>query len=604
MLFNAIRMMAMLLCLGFTLPAYAQLKSDKTQDKREKTDKNKKSKKEKLEVETSTDEKNAPDEANTETSESKDEQTDTKTSELEEKNAQSIKVKLAFSEEFTNERGGTMMSGFLKDMSGQIHLIRTSSGGWFAKAKTYISGYNADMKELYDNELDLGMVGADKLYYSQALTIGERPYIIAESYNESTEKHTIYAIFLDKGGKLGNPQKLCQWEGGHQEDGNYELVLSRDKHKLLVFNILPIEKGEDKINVAFSVLDKDLNKLWSGKSKFSSEGKGNLLTGKRQSTKFRNLVVDNSSRVFVLVETEREDKKSNESTAITDLYQFMADDTEPIKYNLDLVGKDIDNLALIETSNPDELIGGGSYSTNKKSGWFGANRGSLGTFMFRLNVKTNEVKQKTIKPFSTSITNFMRLSEKDKSKSKGVIGLQLIWSYLTPNDNLVLALEQNYTVTKHSQGGMSVSHFSQVMLNIKYDKEGNVLYQTFVPKSIVSSGGTYSKMGMSHILTPQGERHALIFNDHRKNIEKKINTSQDMATANILNMNGIVARFVNVDEQGRRKNSILFAGKDEDYILLPNVFLNYKPNTLITVGVYLAPFQALGKKFKLIKIEY
>jgi hypothetical protein len=127
---------------------------------------------------------------------------------------------------------------------------------------------------------------------------------------------------------------------------------------------------------------------------------------------------------------------------------------------------------------------------------------------------------------------------------------------------------------------------------VKYDPDGKIIYQNFVPKSLVAA----TDFGMYHLLAPRGERQALIFNDHRKNTEKKLEDYKDMSSARP-GSDRTVARLVTIDEQGKRKVSTLFSNKDEDFVLQPNVSLKYAPGVVITMGVD-------GKKFKLIKVEY
>jgi hypothetical protein len=101
---------------------------------------------------------------------------------------------------------------------------------------------------------------------------------------------------------------------------------------------------------------------------------------------------------------------------------------------------------------------------------------------------------------------------------------------------------------------------------------------------------------MYHILAPLDEHQAVIFNDHRKNTNKKLTTYRDLSAADPSNQN-TVARLVTVDEAGKRKSSVLFSAKDEDFVLQPNVKLSYAPGVIITMGIN-------GKYFKLIRIEY
>jgi hypothetical protein len=159
-----------------------------------------------------------------------------------------------------------------------------------------------------------------------------------------------------------------------------------------------------------------------------------------------------------------------------------------------------------------------------------------------------------------------------------------------------LSLEQEYyVVITHRNGNMTYTsyiYYSNMMFNVKYDTEGKIIYQNSIPKALDGP----SDFGMYHLLAPRGEKQALIFNDHRKNTEKKLETYKDLSSATPGSRN-TVARLVTLDEQGKRKVSTLFSNRDEDFVLQPTISLKYAPGVIITMGVD-------GRKFKLIKVEF
>jgi hypothetical protein len=631
---NKTRLFVLLSFLFITVTASAQLKSDKKPtDKKEKNDKKKSSKKEKEEKDEPADkktdqeeapadkkeEKTAPKEtksvakeapategdaakdqeptpADDEKEEKADKNKKTEAPDPEDPTAKTVAVKLTFGPEYSNERNNTTITNMLRDDAGNIHIIKQGAA-YFSKTKTYISAYDSKLNELYDDELDLGSVEGTKLDFEGALVLAHQAYIRADHYSKSKDKHTVYLFPLGAKGKIGKPKKITEWDADGADEGSCGLKLSRDHSKLLVFKTLPVLRKDTKLKVEFTVLDKDLNPIWAGKTSFVSEMKGGFFTAHRNSA-LRNLMVDNLGRVFVLKETEREGASKDDASYITDLYQFVEGENEPIKYNLDLNKKTIRAFALIETNNPNELVGAGSYSENKKISWFqGTNIGSNGTFLFRLDVKSGEVSNKSLKPFSNEMFDFVGISESKQAKGEGIYGLQLLWYYITDNDNVVLSFDQKYSITTtytDSKGNRSstTTYYSQCMVNVKYSKTGELIYQTFIPKSLTGSSFT----GMGHTLAPHGEQHALIFNDNRKNTEKKLRTARDMSSSSPGGRQ-CVARLVTLDERGKRKVSTLFSHKEEGFVMLPNVELDYEKGTLITIAIR-------GKNFKLVKINF
>jgi hypothetical protein len=637
---NTMRLLMLFFCCCLALPASAQLKSDKKPtDKKEKTKKN--PKKEKDEDEADPKEKDSPKKA---AKKEKDEETDkpadkaaSKTAkpatiapkdekpadaakedekeeedpkdEKEDKNdkggapdpddptAKTVDVKMTFGPEYTNERRNTALSEILRDEAGNIHIIKTSSGGVFRKDKIYVSAYDSKLNELYDEELDMGKMEGKDLDYDGALVLNHQAYIRSNVFSKAKQKNAVYLFPLIAKGKVGKPKKISEWAAEGEDEGSCKVLVSKDGTKLLAFKTLELKKKDTRLRVEFTVYDQNLEPIWSGKTSFVSEIKGGWLTSHRTGF-LRDYMLDNAGRVFVLKETEREGKNKSDAAFITDLYQFVEGDNQPIKYNLDLNQKTIANLSLLETNNPDELVGVGSYAENKKVSWFATNIGSNGTFMFRLNVKSGEVTNKSLKPFTNEMFDFMRISEKAREKGAGIVGLKLVWAYLTPNDNVVLSLEQKYSITTTRRMGPNLSvttttYYSQVMFNVKYSSEGKVLYQTFIPKNLTSTEGWF---GMSHILAPRGEQHAIVFNDNRKNTEKKLETTRSMSSSSPGGRQ-CVARLVTLDENGKRKVSTLFSHKEEGFVFSPDVHLNYEKGVLITLA-------ARGKDFKLVKINF
>jgi hypothetical protein len=199
---------------------------------------------------------------------------------------------------------------------------------------------------------------------------------------------------------------------------------------------------------------------------------------------------------------------------------------------------------------------------------------------------------------------FMKLDEKDQQKGKGIDNLVFVFTSISANNNVLLSLSQDYEEEYVDARGRYVRtiYNSKTMFNIKYDANGKIMYQNYIPKSLESSSSTF---GMRHILAPIGERYAMIFNDHQKNSEKKLETYRSMSTARP-GSDRTVARLVSVDEKGRRKISTLFGKKDEDFVLQPYIELQYAPGVIITMAELGQTFMSIGKskKFKLIKIEY
>jgi hypothetical protein len=511
--------------------------------------------------------------------------------------AKDFKVKLTFSNEYENDKKNTLVRYMMRDEKGNIYCIKFGVGGLFSKSKNYIEKYTPAMKQVFDEELVTAQTDGNDLGIVSAFTFNGKPYLFGDYYNKTKDKRYLFALKVQDNGSLGKPQKIAEFES-EKDAGSFLLKISKDSSKLMIVAQLPVDKKNLQIPVVFSILDKEFKEVWKGKAAYDTEKKSGLFSGTTYTTVLDNFSVDNKGRVYALISLPREksSKEKDDSYNFYKLYIYENGTKESKKFTIDLDKKTIYSFQLLQSSDPNEMIGVGTYSENRKLGWFSENVGTNGTFFFKINSETGTISKKSLNPFTNKMLDFMRIDAKDREKGEGINNVKLWDSWVTENNNILLSLEQKYlVVTTHRTGNTTYTtytYYSKMMFNVKYDPDGKIIYQNFVPKSLVAA----SDFGMYHLLAPRGERQALIFNDHRKNTEKKLEDYKDMSSARP-GSDRTVARLVTIDEQGKRKVSTLFSNKDEDFVLQPNVSLKYAPGVVITMGVD-------GKKFKLIKVEY
>ena len=512
--------------------------------------------------------------------------------------AKDVKIKLNFSSEYENERKYTSVSYMLKDKEGNIYAIKRGQA-MLSRAKNYIEKYTPNLKQVFEKELTVEGTDGNDLGFINAMSLKGQPYIFGDYYNREKDRRYLFAIKISGNGVPGKPVKIAEFDS-EKNAGSFYIKPSKDSSKVLIASILPFDKKKEALEVAFSVLDGELKTVWQGKTAIPTEKKWSLFGGTSATTLLDNFTENNSGKVFALIQVPREksSKEKEDSYAFYKLYIFEDGAKESKKLTIDLNKKTIYSFELLESNNPDELIGTGTYSENKKTGWLGLseNTGTNGTFFFKVNAQTGVVTSRSVNPFSRKMFEFMRISPEEQQKGEGIDYVKLRNYHITETNNVLLSLEQQYLiVTTHTTGNSTYrtyTYHSEVMFDVKYDPNGKIIYQTFFPKELVASGTT----GMYHILAPRGERQAIIFNDHRKNTEKKLDDYKDMTSARP-GSDRTVARLVTLDEEGKRKVSTLFAVKDEDFLLQPDVAFQYAPGVIITMGTH-------GKNFKLIKIEY
>jgi hypothetical protein len=285
--------------------------------------------------------------------------------------------------------------------------------------------------------------------------------------------------------------------------------------------------------------------------------------------------------------------------------------SESKKISLDLKKRTITSLNFIQTPKPDVMIAAGTYCESEYAkSRFGIYNTVNGTYLFKFDLANSTILNKSINPFSNEIYGFMNFSEKEQKKKKSIKDIYLWDIKQSDNGDVTLSLEQKDTEDPNgfSNSGSSNMNTPNSRLNnlfvsktifvVNYDSSFTVKYQTFIPKGIKIAGSDYGVplFGAYHILLRNKDKSALIFNDHKKNADKKMNDHSDISIAGVKGDN-VVARMVTVNANGDKSSTVLFKGKDEDFILQPQIALQYSPNSIITLGID-------NKKFKLIKIEY
>ncbi len=512
-----------------------------------------------------------------------------------------INVKVTLGPIYSNDNRASIRKTFLKDDRGNIFALGNGGRGFLTKGSDYIERYNSDLKQMAKKELEVGETNGKDLEFDRFLTFAGKPYVFGDYYNQTQNKRFLFVMKVQDDCSLSKPEKIAEFSSD-KKHGYFSIVISKDSSKLLIVsNQANTKKGDSKFIVNFSVFDKSLKETWSGKTTIPTEKTWDLFSGTNYTTVFKNFSVDNAGRVYALIQVPRPDesKGKNDSETFYKLFVFENGVAESKKFTIDINKKTISEFKLLQTQNPNEMIGVGTYSINANLGWFTDNTGTYGTFNFKINTQTGTISNKSINPFTKSMFEFMRINEKDQKKGEGISNVQLMHAYVTSNNNILLSLERNYVVVSQYSNAQGMSthsrttYFSSVIFNVKYDSAGKIMYQNFIPKSLESSDWSY---GLEHILAANGENHALIFNDHSKNTEKKLETYRDMSTA-YPGSGKCVVRLVTLNDQGVRKVSTLFSNKEEDFALQPEYALNYTPNTIISVGVD-------GKKFRLVKIEY
>jgi hypothetical protein len=496
-------------------------------------------------------------------------------------------IQTTLSAEFNNPGAQTVFKKMVEDSLGNLHIIKYRH--LLAGKTIYISCYDSTFKMLYDKELELGKFDNNKLVYNDVFVLKGQVYLLASTKGENAET---CLLKVNSNGKFDPPTKILDAKSCSFSylESDVQAVQSDDKTKLLIY-VAKKNESESHYGIHYSVLNEQGKSLWSGVSDFVLESEGYLLAKRALSVRVRNFMVDNTGRVFGLMEMEK--KADDKNDYIHTFHQFKAGKNQQVKINLGL-GKDpIVSVLLLEQNPTNQLTFVGNYSEDTKHPWFerSGSEGTMiskGTFISRLNLDAAKDEGELIvkRPFEEKI---------DKK------ALQIIDAYKTQEGNIILSFEQKYisryTGTEQvqifnsmkSQKSNYTSYICNHIVAVKYDKNKEFVYEHVVP-NYFNTQLLYQWAGMSHFLLPQGEDNILIFN-------KKAKSTSNWERPNPTFETDRSALFVTFNETGVTKPTDLFGAENENFVLMTNMALKSGDKRTYAIAV-------VRKKFKLVKFDY
>jgi hypothetical protein len=336
-------------------------------------------------------------------------------------------------------------------------------------------------------------------------------------------------------------------------------------------------------------LNNQFKELWKGKYSFSKDSDMDLFSVSKVLNRFN---VDNKGRVFTIMNQpiDKSLKVKDGPKVNCNFFIFENGAKAPKKIDINFDKRMICNYNILQSTNSDEIVAVGSYSESKYEEWFSSTVGVTGSFFLKINTQSGSIVTKSINPFTRKMFDFMKINEKEEKNGDGIKNLDITSTRKTDKDNFTISFEHNYNISR--EGLKNTFFYSGVIFTLKYDKEGKIIYQKDLPKAAFANNCTF---GLGHILTPKGEGHSVIYNDSKKNTEKKLEDYKDLSQANP-GSDKCIVRLVSIDENGIKKISTLFDNKEDDFALIPNSSFQYAPGVIVSLAVD-------GKKYKLVKIE-
>ena len=470
-----------------------------------------------------------------------------------------------------------------KDAKGAVYTIKNKddNGQWLTK-------FDNTLKQVFEKQFIMPKSNYDLAILNIFLWNGKPTIFCSGMFSQAVGQ--VFYFTVEEDGTLSPLQKLGNFTP-KEEYLTCGIAVSPDSSKLLLYAELSDEQND---LFSFKVFDVELKEIWHTKSTFDARKiKKKAVTKSRTVALRKQYLIDNKGRFFVTTPVARKDERAtiNEGDYYFEIHQFRQDTPKPKIYTIDFKGKTLYNFELCTTKNPDELLVFGTYTGYNIFSSSSGDGGVMGTFRLGIDVANGVVSNKIIQDFPNAFFDFMKVPKNEKAMGNGIKDIKLRASHLTENGHLMLLLEENYNQTKSFS---SKEFYSDLAIFVKYDPDGKVLYQRYIPKKSNESSG-------SHILFLQKEaREILIFNDNVKNRTKEITTYLDVEESDWTASNTRTYALLN-GNNGEYEASIFMPSEDNTFVLQPNaVSIQYGPQSVIALVVS----RKDERKVKLVRIDY
>lgn len=442
-----------------------------------------------------------------------------------------LTAKIKWGDEYV-EPSNTRVSKIVEVNGKGVYVLREKfSNGLQTRPKAYLEYFDRNMKlkKSVEQELKYKNKWRD---FEDLIVFNEQFYLLTTYFNEAKKRTFLFKQKI--GSRSLTPSKtldmIADSEARNSEnEGKFDLHISRDSSHLLIYNELPYNKREPE-RFALRVFDKQFEEVWD---------KNIVLPYPDDQMTVEEYRVDNQGNVYLLGVIYQDGVKQRRRGSANYQYVILAytnNGEDFTEYKLDIDDKFITDLTF-RVGDDGNLVCTGFYSEK-------GNYSIKGTYFFRLNAQTKELYNKNLKAFDFDfLTTYMRPKDVEKARKAARNGDEKRQAelYNFSLDNLilrsdggaVLVAEQffiykedydnfNYGFNRYpynnntSRTDYYYNYNDIIVVNIR--PTGEIEWTARIPKlqETVNDNGYYSSYAMS--ILPTGLY--FLYNDNAKNFDK------------------------------------------------------------------------------------
>ncbi len=479
-------------------------------------------------------------------------------------------------EEMKEPQGSALVKIIATGAEG-FYGLRIKQGGTLEKAKVIIEHYGDNMNIKKAREIELKYKKKDRVF-QDIVMVGRQLYLITSFHNEAKKKNYLFRQKIHNT-RLTTSERDLELISeidtrSTLRDGTFDIILSKDSSKLLIYNKLPTKNREaERFNL--KVYDDAFGLMWS---------KDITLPYDDRVFRVEEYRVDRTGNVYLLGVIFKDGVRERRNGQANYEYVILAytnEGTIEDEYRIALDNVFITDLTF-RVARDGDLVCSGFYSE----------RGTYsmkGTYFFRLDAETKEVYNQNLKEFGFDfLTENMREGQRERAQRAEESGNRLrapeLYRFalddliLRSDGGALLIAEQFYVQEFNNNPGAfnnarfgTVNNFQRdfyyyyndiIVVNIQPD--GAIEWATRIPKRQVTrnDGGYFSSYAMSIVR----DKLYFVYNDNRRNLDPE-------NTRRIYNFDGrnSIVVLSEINKDGELITTPLFNNREMRLITRPKI---------------------------------
>lgn len=473
-----------------------------------------------------------------------------------------------------------------------FNILRLRQGNVMNGDQVFLERYDEKLRLKKSQKIDLRYKNK-KRAFEDLVKIGGQLYLFTSFNNQVKKKNYLFyqkvshrltpSRDIVKVGEIDTKNKYKQ--------GNFDLALSRDSSKVLIYNGLPYKKNEPE-RFTLRVFDDQMQELWT---------RDIALPYNDNVFEIEEYRVDKEGNVYILGIVYKDGNRLQRRGQPTYGYTVIAylnDGTEKQEYRIELEDRFITDLTF-RVANDGNLVCSGFYS----------DRGTIsikGTYFLRMNAKTKEIYNVNYKAFDLDFLTFnmnqgqKRRAERNErsgneNRAPELARFSLDELIMRTDGGAVLVAEQYYVYQQNFDRNFGYDpfwgnrwgrwgrwgnpygvgnnqtnffyHYNDILIiNIK--PNGEIEWASRIPKrqETMNDAGYYSSYSMATVR----DRFYFIYNDNPRNFDGRVQSGQRRVRYNF-NGSASVVSLAEVKIDGSVKVMPLFTNRDADVITRPKI---------------------------------